>query len=236
MMEASMTPEKEVLGRLIVRHVELYAQSKKKDFHSYYDIDLRNLHKLADVDVRNFFRSIKVGGIRDCEDGYLALARPGCRLRMFDHGLRGAKQTAKVSVEPILSIGVVARLVETFGWPAQAIGTQMDKGAFDLSIYSGFSSVPAVQCEIKVRATEVDAMAAYFLSVLNSAKPPEERHKNWNRKLGSIVAQPPKLVWLLAPGQYERVFRVDATNSKLTMLEVEAKELRFADFGQLADH
>lgn len=236
-METSMTPEKEALGRLIVRYVKLYALSKKRDFHSYYDLDLRNLDKLADIDVQNFFRSIEVGGIRDCGDGHLALARDGCRLRMFDHGLKGgARQTAKVSVEPILSIGVVARLVEMFGWPAQAIGTQMDKGAFDLSIYAGSSTVPAVQCEIKVRASEVDAMADYFLSVLNAGKPLEERHKNWNRKLNSIAVQPPKLVWLLAPGQHERVFRLDAPGSTLRFFEVPATQLRFADFRQPAEH
>ena len=225
-----MMSEKEALGRLIARHVELYARSKNRDFHSYYDLDFRNLDKLTEVDIRNFFRALEVGGIRECADGYLALARHGCRLRMFDHGLKGGvKQAAKISVEPILSIGVVARLVETFGWSANAIGTQMDKGAFDLSVFENNASIPAVQCEIKVRASEVNAMAAYFISVMNTGTALEDRRTNWNRKLVSLKAQPPKLLWLLAPGEFERLFRVEAHGTAFTIFEAPIEQLRSAD-------
>lgn len=220
--------DREQLGLLITRHIEFYSAAKKRDFATFYKVDLRKLDELPDFDIRQALRSLALEGVRETDDGHVEIPRDHCRVRMFDHGSTDeCPQRAKVSIEPIISIGTLSRLVEDLGWPLEYIASQMDGGAFDMTLYGPNSLAPTVQCEIKVKPSEIDAMARYFQAVVNEGQSLDPKRTNWNRKVAALYASSPKLLWLLAPGPHERVFQVEFEAGALKIAQATSEDLRF---------
>lgn len=114
-------------------------------------------------------------------------------------------------LEPIITLGVLARLHFDLGWPRAHIGTQSaGDWAFDVVATSSEKSLDEfIGCEVKKSVGEIDRLLKY-MSVF--AERPDAQHngqhaqKNAYKKIAALRKRKPSFLWLVGPERYEFVF------------------------------
>jgi len=178
-----------------------------------YVLDTRNAAKIPETDIHWFFRVLDLGILRELPNGDFHSPRPGAAERLYSHGDSSkCPVPVGISIEPVISLGAMARLIETFGWPSECLGVQAGSWGFDLTCYAPGSEKVILQCEVKTKERDIERMCAYFEARLNGANEagqasPTQR-KNWDAKLAELASTGAQLLWALGPGGFERVYRV----------------------------
>jgi len=132
-----------------------------------YRLDLANLKMLSNFDAEWFLRAVE-GNLFTEIHGEFTMARNSARESIFWSGLKSeVPQSKGIAVEPIVTMGAIARLHFEHGWPLDCLGTQPTKWKFDLAAYN--TDGEAILCEVKRRPRDVERMCA-FLRVRSSRK------------------------------------------------------------------
>lgn len=127
-------------------------------------------------------------------------------------------------VEPVITIAGAGRLHGRFGWPRELIGLQSERPwAFDLVGYDPEGKSVLV-CEVKKSRREVDRLVRAMLEFLSqpplNTEPTHQAMRNAYRKVKALRQVKPRLVWVLGPESYGKVFQsVRGANGEITQLE-----------------
>jgi hypothetical protein len=178
--------------------------------------------QLPETDIADFLRGWEAELLTHIDNGLYRATHSGASEQFFWSGKKAnTPRTFTLWIEPIITLGVLARMHLDFGWPKSLIASQSKRDwAFDAF---ALESEPRndlknddprllIACEVKKTRKEIDSLIddmQWFgrypsptTTGLNSAK------KNAFRKVKALRACRPSIFWAVGPGRYEKVFSV----------------------------
>ncbi len=109
-------------------------------------------------------------------------------------------------LEPVITFAGVGRLHWKFGWPTSKLGTQPPGWAFDVAAYKSESDGETdILGEVKKSLRELDQLRRDLLS-LSEGIPEASVKANSLKKWKALIAQKPRVLWLLGPSGAEYVY------------------------------
>lgn len=174
-----------------------------------------SLTSLSDIDMADFLRGWEAQLLRPIGGGLYSASQGGASEQFFWSGSKaGMSRTFTISVEPVISLGVLARMHLDFGWPKKLIGTQTKpKWAFDVFGYkSECDQAILIACEVKKSRKEIDALIGDMRSFGRQPSLLGEHLKGAKRnafmKVKALRDQTSRMFWAVGPARYEKVFSV----------------------------
>lgn len=115
-------------------------------------------------------------------------------------------------IEPIITIGALARLNEEFKWPTENLGAQSKTWAFDLVCYDHTYRNEHIVCEVKKNTQEIIDLLYFMLlhclkNPLNT-EPANPKERNAYRKIQGIRRTWPSIFWAVGPRGESHVFHI----------------------------
>lgn len=169
--------------------------------------------KVAEIDKADFARAWNNGLIKYIGSGNYRAAKGGNE-GFFSSGPKAVvPRTFSLSVEPIITIGVLARLHFDYGWPAHLIGAQSIDWAFDaITHMTDESENEHIACEVKKTRSETNTLLKLMhhyttlpeLDIQNL----KGAERNAYKKVIALRKRKASLFWAVGPDRYESVFRV----------------------------
>lgn len=178
-----------------------------------------NLKNLHEKDMEDFLRGWKVKLFTEVDGrgGLYKAPRGGSLEQFFWSGLRAnSPRTFSLSLEPIIALGVSARMYIDFGWPRELIGSQT-KPAYAFDVFGCKYPEPdqtlLLACEIKKSSKEIDALVTHMREfglkpALTKESLRSSTAKNAFMKVKALRDNQACTFWAVGPGRYEKVFLV----------------------------
>ncbi len=174
-----------------------------------------NLTRLSEIDMADFLRGWEAQLLPHIGDGLYRAPQSGASEQFFSLGRKAnAPRTFTLWIEPIITLGVLARMHLDFGWPKALIGNHT-KGdwAFDVFGYRSESDPRLlIACEVKKSREEMDSLIGYMQSFGRqpslSSVDLKSAGKNAFRKVKALRGHTPGIFWAVGPNRYEKVFSV----------------------------
>jgi len=169
--------------------------------------------KISEVDATDFLRGFSGGLLKHEGRGLYRAPRSYASEQFFSSGSKQKNpRHITLSVEPIITVAVLARLHFELGWPKESLGTQTKGGwAFDVATYlSSDSEVEYIACEVKKSSAEVGEL----LELMDRfGKNPHAavafKEQNAFRKVKALRSRRPPLFWAVGPARSGHAFRVE---------------------------
>ena len=180
--------------------------------------DVETIDSLSEKDAFWFLRAFDLGLIEESKGTFL-LPQSKVKEQIFWEGPRGASpRKITLWLEPVITIGASARLVDEFGWPQGQIGAQSEyPWPFDLVAYSSDQSQEIIACEVKKSEREVDKLVQNLKKFGEIPplfeEPVSQVERNSYRKVVGIRKSWPKFFWALGPCGYGGVFAIERTKT-----------------------
>lgn len=117
-------------------------------------------------------------------------------------------------LEPVITVGGLARLHFDFGWPKALIGTQSTAYAFDLFTRLSPEGPMHIACEVKKSTAEVRRLINLmreFGAAPDADEPPSGPKRNAWKKVDALRREPAPVLWVLGPNGLSVVFKVEQT-------------------------
>lgn len=172
------------------------------------------LARLDEFDADWFLRAIETGVVTETR-GMFTAAMSGFQEQLFSTGSKTQiPRPLTLWTEPIITIGALARLHVTYGWPVAQLGAQPKPFAFDFAAYRPDLQQVAIAGEVKKNTREIETLHRMMVAFgregpLSSLPSKEEQAtRNAYKKVLALRATWPALVWLLGPGDTGQVLRV----------------------------
>lgn len=145
--------------------------------------------KLSEHDAYWFMRAIDENLV-ESREGQFRAARSAALEQIFWSGLRTSEpRTITLWIEPVITIGALARLHHEHGWPLALLGMQSKTWAFDLVGYDHAGN-ERLACEVKKNHREIDQlvsfMTAYAAEQPSDSEPLGVKQRNAYRKVKGI--------------------------------------------------
>ncbi|MEE9924010.1 MAG: hypothetical protein PBV01_11680 [Brucella anthropi] len=198
--------------------------------------DQRSL-RLSDIDMADFLRAWNGQLVTHLGSGKYRAARSGASEQFFWSGSKNASpRTFTLWIEPVITLGILARLHFDFGWPKEFIGTQSaGDWAFDVIVTKNPDGMDEyIACEVKKSRKEIDALAEYMQHFArNPDTLPDEKSasKNAFKKVAALRKRKPPFLWLVGPDRYEQVVRLSYEDGgRITMEDIPLDALNYQNF------
>lgn len=203
--------------------IETFTERLKKDWlpsfcgapHRDYPLDgfkASSIKKLDQLDAHWFMWAVDNELVSESE-GFFVAPRSAAKEQIFWEGATNVTpRPITLWLEPIITIGALARLNAQFGWPIENLGAQSKTWAFDLVCYETASDREVIGCEVKKSLREIEKLLAFMNA--HGGKPPldsepaNSAERNAYRKVQGIRRSWPKLFWALWPGGKGKIFSV----------------------------
>lgn len=144
---------------------------------------------------------------------------------LYPSGSNTAKnRPIKLSLEPVISIGSMTRLVLEFGWPIESLGMQSPGYAFDVVGYDPREEIKLL-CEIKY-GNKVQKLTQYLINSTGQDLK-LETDKNFYKKLCAVHKFKPKIVWILGEAGNGAVLRAKYKEGCASLIEAELNALYY---------
>ena len=185
------------------------APNRQYDLEGFQEESIGNLNS---YDAQWFLRALDSGLVTE-QDGSFTCARSAAKETIFWEGSKTAvPRPITLWIEPIITLGALARLNEEFGWPAESLGAQSKTWAFDLVCYDKDTEREHVVCEVKKTKREIEKLIHYMqhysgMEAMNE-EPGNQTARNAYRKVQGIRQCWPELFWALGPNNDSHVFEV----------------------------
>jgi hypothetical protein len=199
-------------GKLIPRFCS--RSDRKMTPKGFCPDNLKNLHE---KDMADFLRGWKEEIFKDVRGGLYKAPRGGSKEQFFWSGLTAnSPRTFSLWLEPIIALGVLARMHLDFKWPRELIGSQT-KRRFAFDVFGCKSPEPdetvLLACEIKKSPEEIDALITHMHEfglkpALTEESLPKAAAKNAFKKVKELRANKAGTFWAVGPGRYQKVFSV----------------------------
>lgn len=149
-------------------------------------------------------------------DGFFVSPQSKAKEQIFwDWGKGKNPRPLNLWLEPIITIGAVARLAKEFGWPIEQLGMQSKTWAFDLVCYDKRGEEYVV-CEVKKTSKEIASllavMSSYCVQQPLAQAPANGKERNAYRKVQGVRRSWPRVFWALGPGDAGSAFTVRRDN------------------------
>ena len=187
--------------------------------------------RLDEFDASWFLQAINDGLVSEL-DGFFIAPKSKAKEQIFWQGSK-AKSPRPITlwVEPIITMGALARLHEEFGWPIKNLGMQSKTWAFDLVGYKTNSNQEILACEVKKHNKEIlsllNFMQFYSSKEPIDTEPDNSVERNAYRKVKGIRESWPSVFWALGPDGQGQVFLIQRISGGQTF------DLRPTDFQAL---
>ncbi len=194
-----------------------------------------SISKLSDFDAYWFLKAIDSGLVTEL-DGFFTAPLSKAKEQIFWEGAKAeVPQTFTLWIEPIITIGALARLNMEFSWPIEKLGMQSKTWAFDLVGYGRTSEHEQLVCEVKKDPKEITALLKFMqLHCSNDPleqEPADAKERNAYRKVAGVRRSWPTIFWALGPrgeGEFFRIrrdgesqcFYLDRTQQSVLMYEI----------------
>lgn len=172
-----------------------------------------NLEMLSEFDAKWFLRSLDAGYVTE-DGGFFLSELSAAKEQIFWEGAK-ADHPRKIYLwlEPIITIGALARLIELYQWPQSQIGLQSKAPwPFDLMGYGADQETELLACEVKKSEQEihrlVDEMTFFSAQPRLTEEPKHSTIRNAYRKVVGIRRSWPAVFWAIGPDGMEKVFEV----------------------------
>lgn len=171
--------------------------------------------KVSAMDASDFMRSLDNKIVVDTGGGRFRMSQSKANEYMFTHGSNAiTPRPLTLWLEPVITIGVMARLHMDYGWPLACLGMQSEGWAFDFVVFNPHDLVNEyIAGEVKKTEKELDTFIANLhkscdegdidIKSLSAAR--INAHKKW---LGLRRCHAP-LFWALGPNGYGHIFKVN---------------------------
>lgn len=227
-------PLKEFSERLETTWLPSFCYAPHRN-HSTDGFKRDSLHNLSEYDARWFLEAVDQGLVTE-SGGFFRAPQTKAKEQIFWTGTKGVvPRPLTLWVEPIITMGAVARLHVEFGWPADQLGTQSEyPWPFDLVGYHEDLRRERLLCEVKKNGREIGhlvRMMRQYADTLPPTEPVEGPKRNAYRKSRAIGRSDATVFWALGPGGVGNVFRIerhfDPPRHEIAPRETDA--LRFAE-------
>jgi len=171
-----------------------------------------SINKLSEYDAYWFMRAVDTGLVSESE-GYFVAPQSKAKEQIFWEGEK-AKSPRPITlwVEPIITIGALARLNQEFGWPNANLGAQSKTWAFDLVCYDSMSNEEWLVCEVKKHGKEIEVllhhMNAHCVEDPKAVEPENSKERNAYRKVQGVRNSWPSIFWALGPQGEGKIFQI----------------------------
>lgn len=185
--------------------------------YSWDGFKYSSINKLHELDAFWFMQAISNNLVSVIDGKYIA-PRSSTSEQIFWEGKKSiSPRPITLWLEPVITIGALARLAQEFGWPVENLGTQSKTWAFDLVTYRNDSDDEWIACEVKKSTYEIEKLLLYmkqFSQVKPLEKEPENSmQRNAYRKIKAIRDSWPQYFWALGPGGAGYTFKISKENN-----------------------
>ena len=169
---------------------------------------------LTEFDASNFLRAIENGLVRDTGGGRYKCQRSSAHEQIFWEGLKSVEpRPLTLWLEPIITVGTIARLGLDFGWSDDVLCMQSKDWAFDFVVYqSPTSPIEHIAGEVKTTALQCDNLIAdlriYGQTGADEPLSNHTKHINSFKKWQSLLKGRANLLWVVGPSDYTHLFEV----------------------------
>lgn len=179
--------------------------------------------KVAEYDAGLFLQAWEHGLIKPVRPGLYrsSAGRPGEQL--FWEGRKGlGVRRFTLWLEPVITVGSLARLHFDFGWPKHLIGAQSLDGAFDMVAFLTESNDEYIAGEVKKTVREAELLLDLMFAFGRDPTAPEPRagkERNAYKKIAALRARKAPVFWLVGPDGYNRIQKVSYSEDKVISFE-----------------
>lgn len=193
-----------------------------------------NLESLSEFDANWFLKAIKAGYVEE-QNGFFWSDLSKAKEQILWEGSK-SEDPRKIYLwlEPIITIGALARLIDEFHWPQSQVGLQSKAPwPFDLMGYDVDRETELLACEVKKSNREVDRLIEEMMRFSAIPKletdPEKPTVKNAYRKVAGIRKSWPNWFWVLGPNGNGQVFEVarEPDSEIFSLNPTSLEELRF---------
>ena len=168
---------------------------------------------VTEVDARDFLRAWNAGLPVHQGRGQYLVGAGRVHEQFFWSGAKAAEnRTFTLWLEPVLSMGAIARLHLDHGWPVAHLVAQSSDWAFDIVALAPDGTSQAIAGEVKKTRVEVDDLLDRMVAFGASPHAPEPgpgKLRNAYKKVESLRNWRPPILWLVGPAHYEKVIEVE---------------------------
>lgn len=191
-----------------------------------------SVKKLSEFDAYWFMRAVDTGLVNEL-DGFFMAPLSQAKEQIFWQGSKvKTPRPITLWIEPVITIGALARLDNEYGWPADRLGSQSKDWAFDLVCYDKTSHEQIV-CEVKKTEKEVEELLRHMHSHCvrdpEGVEPDDSKERNAYRKVQGIRKKWPFVFWALGPGGKGQVFYIhrDGDTQRFQLLPASEDALKY---------
>lgn len=189
--------------------------------------------KVHETDARDFVRAWKGGLLSHQGRGLYRASRNAASEQFF---WTGAKQPTPRSftlwIEPVITVGALARLHWDYGWPKELIGTQSVDWAFDLVTFQPGAGNEHIAGEVKKSVMEIERLLLFMRQFGQNPDlevPAAGPARNAYMKVAALRARHAPLFWAVGPAGLSKVFRVHyGSLDTVELIPTDERELHFA--------
>ncbi len=173
-----------------------------------------SLAKLAAFDARWFLRAIDAGLVVAHADGSFTAPQSKAKEWIFWSGLKSiSPRPFTLALEPVITIGALARLHDVHGWPRRCLGMQAAyPWPFDLIGYADGSDQELLVCEVKKDDRQLSALVSLMKDYARieplPAEPTDSVKRNAYRKIAGVRRTWPPVLWAVGPSGSQHVFGI----------------------------
>ena len=188
--------------------------------------------KITEFDASNFMRALDSCLVKDLGGGRYLSERSSAFEQIFWSGSKLVEpRPLTLWVEPVITIGTIARLGLDYGWPAKSLCMQSKDWAFDFAVFKSESSVNEyIAGEVKKTSKELDRLTNDLiefgkLGLLQCTSEDSKTVNSFKKWLALLRCEAP-LFWAVGPNDYTQLFNVQYNaDHTATFTEVQLKQL-----------
>lgn len=195
---------------------------------------VETIKRISEHDAHWFLRAIKNGYVTE-KDGIFTNPRFQAKEQIFWEGKKGdVPRALTLWAEPVITFGVIAKLIEDFGWPLDLVGAQSEyPWAFDFVCYRRDGTEYDVAGEVKKSKAEVEKLIELMLGFSQQEpmeiEPRSGSERNACRKVKGIRVNRPRMFCAIGPDGHSRTFEIEWTpdNELFALREVPLEMIKF---------
>jgi hypothetical protein len=189
--------------------------------------------KISEYDAVNFMRALDSGFVIDSGGGRYRCERSNALEVIFWEGSKSLEpRPISLWLEPVITIGTIARLGLDYGWPEKCLCMQSKDYAFDFAVFKSKSNENEyVAGEVKKTSNELDKLISNLkefgkLGAIECDSDNQNRINSFKKWVALLRCKAP-LFWAVGPNNYTYLFSVEYNNDNTaTFAEVELGQLR----------
>jgi len=168
---------------------------------------------VTEIDAKDFLRAWNAGLPVHQGRGQYLVGAGRVREQFFWSGAKSAENRSfTLWLEPVISMGAIARLHLDHGWPVSHLAAQSNDWAFDIVALASDGVSQAIAGEVKKTCAEVDDLLERMVEFGANPLAPEPapgKFRNAYKKVESLRNGRAAILWLIGPARYEKVIEVD---------------------------